>query len=54
MEEALEKPDSVVRLKLRAKLTELPAELFTSFPNLGGVRPKQKPFEGIFLLPLGS
>jgi len=34
MEEALEKPDSVIRLKLRTKLTELPAELFTSFPNL--------------------
>jgi Leucine-rich repeat (LRR) protein len=34
MEEALAKPDSVIRLKLRTKLTELPAELFTSFPNL--------------------
>jgi Leucine-rich repeat (LRR) protein len=34
MEEALAKPDSVFRLKLRAKLTELPAELFSSFPNL--------------------
>lgn len=34
LEEALAKPDSVFRLKLRTKLTELPAELFSSFPNL--------------------
>jgi len=34
MEEALANPDSVVRLRLRARLTEIPVEVFTAFPNL--------------------
>jgi len=34
LEEALANPDSVVRLRLRARLTEIPAEVFTAFPNL--------------------
>jgi Leucine-rich repeat (LRR) protein len=34
LEEALANPDSVVRLRLRARLTEIPAQVFTAFPNL--------------------
>lgn len=34
MEQALSNPDSVYRIRLKGRVTEIPAEVFTAFPNL--------------------
>lgn len=34
LEEALSKPDSVYRLRLKGRMEEVPVEVFTAFPNL--------------------